>query len=65
MNIIKSGAVFFCISKYISAILKNHIENPIDWWYIIDRKSTHSKVDATQNGLNVLTGTAYPVCQTG
>ena len=65
MNIIENGACFFQVSKCIPAILKNYIENQIDWWYIRDRKSTHSKVDATQNGLNVLTDTAYPVCPTG
>ena len=51
MNIIESGAGFFHISKCIPSILKNYIENQIDWWYIRDRKSTHSKVDATQDGL--------------
>jgi len=29
--------------------------------YIFNKKSTHSKVDASRTGLNVLTDTAYPV----
>ena len=33
--------------------------------YIIDKESTHSKVDAPQARLCALTDTAYPVDQTG
>lgn len=49
MNILKKGLAFHIFIN-IMAILKNHIENQIDWCYIRDRKSTHSKVDATQEG---------------
>ena len=49
MNILKKGLAFHIFIS-IMAILKNHIENQIDWCYIRDRKSTHSKVDATQEG---------------